>query len=124
MLEIVKDRIPSISRPRIHNPFRIEPVGEATYLRLQSLEPDEADAEFKAYDEVTKQLYRDYLSARDNRDIAKSALGITAAGLLVGGLVAVITSGDDDDEDYEDEEDDDEDDYDFDDEDEDESSDS
>ena len=118
MLEIVKDRIPSISRPRIHNPFRIEEVGKGIYQRFATLAPEEAADEYALLDENAQTLYREYLSARDNRDIAKSALGITALGVLVGGIVVALT-GDDDDEDYEDEEDDEEDDDDDEDEDED-----
>lgn len=118
MLEIVKDRIPSISRPRIHNPFRIEEVGKGIYIRFQSLSPEEAADEYALLDDNAQTLYREYLSARDNRDIAKSVLGITFVGALATGIVVALT-GDNDDEDYEDEEDDEEDDFDDNDEDED-----
>jgi len=123
MLSIVKEKIQNVRRPRIHNPFRLEEVGRGIYIRFDSMAPEEAADEFALLDDNAQTLYREYLSARDNRDIAKSVLGITALGVVVGGIVVAFTGDDEDDADYDDEDDDDEDDT-LDDEDEDESSDS
>jgi hypothetical protein len=102
MLDKIKDRIPSIS---FSNPFPTDPVGEAIYKRLVTLEPDKAETEFTKLSEASKTAYRTYLRGRDNRDFMKHVTGIAFVGALGTGLVLALTSGEEEDEEDEEDED-------------------
>jgi len=111
MFEKAKARLTSLNPIHIHNPFTFDERGEATHVRLGSLSPEEAQAEYKLLSEDAEKQYLSYVDAIDNREIAKNALGITLLGGLVTGAYVLITNNTDEDEDeYEEDEDDDNDD--------------
>jgi hypothetical protein len=101
MFDKIKSRFPR------KNPFANDLVGEAIYERLLLVPVDEREAEYESLSDDAKASYNAYLTARDNRTIAKSVLGITFVGGALTGLVMFLSS-DEDEEDEDDEDADDE----------------
>ena len=100
MLKSITDRLPSA--PKVRNPFPTDPVGQATYIRMSSLEPEEVEAEFAKLDPAAQDAYNSYAAANGSKQLIYKVTGIAFAGACLAGI-AVALSSDDEDEEYDDE---------------------
>ena len=98
MLDTIKSRVPSV-----RNPFANDREGQAIYERFLLLPHDVAVEEREQLSDEDKVHYNAYLAGRDNRDIAKNVLLVTAVGGILTGIVVSLTGEDDDDEDEDEE---------------------
>lgn len=96
------------SRLKLRNPFPThEPVGEAIYLRLVELQPEEAEAEYNKLTAEAKVAYQEWMRAKGNRELFWRVTGIAFVAGVGAAVVLAITADEEDEEeeDFEDEED-------------------